>query len=140
MMEAKQITKNMLDIQKGAFSSWCDLLSIFQDQTDLTVNTILDQAQWMPNEGRKALLSWVSACKKEGDRYKTYVADSFSGVEKFIAKETNSTPAKPAKKTTTEKKVVTMKPKAAATKETVAATAKTKAPISEKKDPKTINT
>jgi hypothetical protein len=101
MMEAYQITKQAFDFQKGAFSSWFDVLSILQDQADLTVNTMLNHAGWIPDEDRKVILNWASACKNEGDRYKAYVEESFSGLEKYLVQEIKGVPAK-AKKAAAE--------------------------------------
>jgi hypothetical protein len=101
MMEAYQITKQAFDFQKGAISSWFDVLSILQDQADLTVDTVLNQASWIPDEGRQVILDWVSACKNEGDRYKDYVDEIFSGLEKYLVQEIKGAPAK-AKKAAAE--------------------------------------
>jgi hypothetical protein len=97
MMEAYQITKQAFDFQKGAFSSWFDVLSILQDQADLTVDTMFNQASWIPNEGRQVILDWVSACKNEGDRYKDYVDEIFSGLEKYLVQEIKGAPAEDKK-------------------------------------------
>jgi hypothetical protein len=104
MMEAYQITKQAFDFQKGAFSSWFDVWSILQDQADLTVDTMLNQASWIPDEGHPVILNWVSVCKNEGDRYKAYVEESFAGLEKYLVQETKAVPAKTKKAAAEEKK------------------------------------
>lgn len=114
-MEAYQITKQVFDFQKGAFSSWFDVWSILQDQTDLTVDTMLNQASWIPDEGRQVIFNWVSACKNEGDRYKAYVEESFSGLEKHLVQEIKAAPAK-------TKKAAAEEVKAASAQETKQAT------------------
>ncbi|MGD9368477.1 MAG: hypothetical protein PVH87_22450 [Desulfobacteraceae bacterium] len=133
MMEANQITKQVLEFQKGAFSSWFGVLSILQDQADLTVDTMLKQTRWMPDEGRQAILSWVSACRQERGRYKAYVEQSFSGFEKYLVKEVKSSAAK-SKKPVAKKKSVSAKPKkpASEVKKTVSAES-VKPPVEEKK-------
>jgi hypothetical protein len=97
MMEANQITKQVLDFQKGVFTSWYDAMSIVQDQAASVVDTMLNQTSWIPDEGRQALSSWVSTCKKERDRFKGYMEEHFSSLEKYVAQEIKSTPAKPQK-------------------------------------------
>ena len=109
-MEANQITKQVLDFQKVTLSNWFDVMSILQDQADLTVDTVLKQASWMPDEGYQAILDWVSVCKNESDRYKTYVEESFSGLQKHIVQEIMATPVK-AKQPTDEVKAASAKPK-----------------------------
>lgn len=97
MIEANPITKQVLDFQKGAFSSWYGAMSTLQKQAALTVDKMLNQAIWIPDEGREAILSWVSAWQNEGDRFKTYAEESFSGLEKRLVIEIKATPAKPKK-------------------------------------------
>ncbi|MGD9369175.1 MAG: hypothetical protein PVH87_25940 [Desulfobacteraceae bacterium] len=58
MMGTNPITKQVLDFQKGAFSSWYGAMSILQEQAAFTVDTMLNQASWIPEEGRQAILSW----------------------------------------------------------------------------------
>jgi hypothetical protein len=104
MMEADQITKQVFDFQKGAFSSWYGAMSILQEQAALTVDKMINQASLIPNEGRQAMLSWVSAWKNEGDRFKTYLEESFAGLEKRLVQEIRVTPAKAQKPADEEEK------------------------------------
>lgn len=131
-MEANQITKQVLEFQKGAFSSWFGVLSILQDQADLTVDTMLKQTRWMPDEGRQAILSWVSACRQESGRYKAYVEQSFSGFEKYIVKELKSSTAK-SRKPNAKKKPVSAKPKKPASEEKKTVSAESPRPAVEEK-------
>lgn len=118
MMEANKITKQVLDLQKDAFASWFGAVSIMQDQADLTMETMLNQTHWIPDEGRQAILSWLGACKDEGERYKAYLEKSFSGLEKYLAKgmkpaakEKKAAPAKAPKPPVEEKKIASAKEK-----------------------------
>ncbi|MGD9009609.1 MAG: hypothetical protein PVG41_16915 [Desulfobacteraceae bacterium] len=104
MMEDYQITKQAFDFQKGVFSSWCDVFSILHDQADLTVDMVLNQASWIPDEGRQVILNWVSACKNEGDRYKAYVEESYSGLEKYLVQEIKGAPVEDKKAAAEETK------------------------------------
>jgi hypothetical protein len=42
----------------------------------------------VPEEGRNAISSWVSACQQERGRLKTYMDAGFSNLEKLISKQT----------------------------------------------------
>jgi len=84
-MEYTQITKQVLDFQKVTFSNWYDALAMLQDQATSAIGMALDQNVLIPEEGRKAIHSWVSACQQERGRFKSYVDDGFSGIEKFMA-------------------------------------------------------
>ena len=85
-METDQITKQILAFQKGVFTSWHDAMSTLQDQTASTMDTLLNQANWLPAEGRQVTLKWISACKEESDRFRAYVEAGFSDLEKYLAK------------------------------------------------------
>ena len=96
-MNANEITKQALDFQKGVFASWYGAMSILQDQAALAMDTMLDQTVWIPDQGRQVISSWVSTCKNERDRFKVYMDESFSGLEKFFAQEIKAAPARLAK-------------------------------------------
>jgi hypothetical protein len=102
-MNAREITQKALDFQKGAFTCWYDALSIIQDQTALAVEKTLDQTSWIPDEGRRVISSWVGTCKNERDRYRVYMEESFSILEKRLAQYTKDAPAGSKKPATEEK-------------------------------------
>lgn len=93
-MEYTQITKQVLDFQKMSFSNWYDALAMLQDQATSAMDLVLEQNVWMPEEGRKAIQSWISACQQERGRFKSYVDDGFSGIEKMIAESKKTVQAK----------------------------------------------
>jgi hypothetical protein len=84
MTPYNQIAKQVIDFQKISFSSIYDAVATLQDQTVNTVDKMMDQTTWLPDEGRKAMRSWVSACQSERDRLKSFVDDGFNGLEKYI--------------------------------------------------------
>jgi hypothetical protein len=86
-MEYNQITKQVIDFQKMSFLNWYDTMAMLQDQATSTMNMVLQQNTWWPEEGRKAIQSWVDACQKERGRFKSYVDEGFTGLEKFVAEE-----------------------------------------------------
>ncbi len=122
-MNANEITKQVVDFQKGAFSSWYGALSIMQDQADKAIDTMLNQTSWIPEEGRQAISSWVSTCRNERNRFKYYVEESLSGLEKFLAQEIGAAPARPQKPAGEEKKAAPAKPQKPAVEEKKAAPA-----------------
>ena len=95
-MNTNEITKQALDFQKGVFASWHGAMSILQDQAALAMDTMLDQTVWIPDQGRQVISSWVSSCKNERNRFKVYMDESFSGLEKYLSQEIKSAPARPA--------------------------------------------
>ena len=83
-MEYTQITKQVLDFQKMSFSNWYDTVTMLQDQATSAIGMVLDQNTLMPEEGRKVIQNWVSACQQERGRFKSYVDEGFSGLEKIM--------------------------------------------------------
>lgn len=83
-MDQKQIFKQMVDFNKGAFNSAFNAMVMVQDQTETLANTMLNQATGMPEEGRKAIREWVDAFKKGRETYRKTVDDAFKKVETFF--------------------------------------------------------
>ncbi len=63
-MDQKQIFKQMVDFNKGAFNNAFNAMVMVQDQNETLANTMLNQATWMPEEGKKAVREWVETFKK----------------------------------------------------------------------------
>ena len=95
-MKTNEITKQALDFQKGVFTGWYGAMSILQDQAASAVDMMLNQS-WLPDQGRQVISNWVSTCKNERDRFKVYMDESFSGLEKYLAQEIKAAPGRPAK-------------------------------------------
>ena len=94
MMEYNQITKQAIDFQKTAFNSWYNAVTMVQDQAAATVETLMNQTSLVPEDGRQAIKSWVGACQAERNRFKSYVEDSFSGLEKTLSQKSKRAVAK----------------------------------------------
>jgi hypothetical protein len=83
-MDQKQIFKQMVDFNKGAFSNAFNAMVMVQDQTETLATSMLNQATWLPEEGKKAIREWVDAFKKGREAYKKTVDDAFAKVEEFF--------------------------------------------------------
>ena len=96
MTPYNQIAKQVIDFQKTSFSSIFNAVATLQDQAVDAVDTVLDQTTWLPDDGRQAIRGWVDTCQEERDRFKTYVDDGFSGLQKYFGsiKTTGSAKAK----------------------------------------------
>lgn len=88
MLDVNQTVKQVIGFQKGAFTGWYDAVALVQDQAVSAMDLLLDQTGLVPEEGRNALSSWVSACQQERGRLKTYMDAGFSNLEKLISKQT----------------------------------------------------
>ena len=84
-MEYNQMFKQMIDFNKTAFDNTFNALVTLQEQTEKMVNTFLEQATWLPEEGKKVTLDWVKAYKKGCEDFKKAVDENFKRVEDFLA-------------------------------------------------------
>jgi hypothetical protein len=84
-MDSSKIAKQMIDFQKATFDNTFNAMVLLQGQAETMANTILDQATWMPEEGRKAVNDWVKACKKGREDFKKGVDENFKKVEDFFS-------------------------------------------------------
>lgn len=80
-MDQKQVFKQMVDFNKTSFNNAFQALVMVQEQTETMAASMLAQASWLPEEGKKAVNDWIAACKKGRDEYKKLVEDAFEKVE-----------------------------------------------------------
>ena len=84
-MDSAKIAKQMIDFQKTMFDNTFNAMVLVQEQTERMANTLLDQASWMPADGRKAIHGWVDAFKKGREDFKKGVDENYKRVEDFFA-------------------------------------------------------
>jgi gas vesicle protein len=80
-----------------AFFDFNEILS-FQDQSEATFNTFLNQADWMPDDFKKALKDLADAYRKGREDFKKYVEENINHLQGFL-----SNPDKKSEKTQRQK-------------------------------------
>ena len=80
----------MIDFQKTAFDNTFNARVTFQEQTERMVNVLMEQAVWLPEEGKKAVNECGVVYKKGRDDFKKSVDDNFSKVEGFFTGQPKS--------------------------------------------------
>ncbi|MCP4744648.1 MAG: hypothetical protein GY874_00675 [Desulfobacteraceae bacterium] len=83
-MDQKILLKQMLDFNQTSFNNTFNAMTLVQDQFENIAKTVLEQANWLPAEGRKAIENWVETFKNGRKNFKQQVEDSYSQVEKFF--------------------------------------------------------
>lgn len=83
-MDSAKIAKQMIDFQKTMFDNTFNAMVLVQEQTERMANTLLEQASWLPAEGRNAISGWVDAFKKGREDFKKGVDENFKRVEDFF--------------------------------------------------------
>ena len=63
-MDQKTIAKQMLQFNKTAFDNSFNALNMVYEQNNKMITTFLDQAVWMPAEGKKAIRDWLASYEK----------------------------------------------------------------------------
>ena len=83
-MNNKVILKQIVQFNKTAFDNVFKAMSLAQEQGEKMVNTLLDQATWVPEEGKKTISEWVKAYKNGVDDFKKTVDEQYKKVEQFF--------------------------------------------------------
>ena len=84
-MDQKAIVKQMIDFNKATFDNSFSAMVMVQEQTEKMVSTLIEQATWMPEEGKNAINEWVQAYKKGRTDFKNTVDENFKKVTDFFA-------------------------------------------------------
>jgi polyhydroxyalkanoate synthesis regulator phasin len=83
-MEQFQIIKQMTQFNKTAFDNSYNAMTMFREQNEKMANSLLDQATWMPEEGKKALTEWMKSYKKGCEDFKKIVDQNYKNVENYF--------------------------------------------------------
>lgn len=84
-MNPMQIAKQMIQFNKMTFDNALDTMTVLQEQTEKMMSGLMEQAPWIPAEGKKAIIDWIKAYKKGRDDFKAAVEDNYKKVEDFFA-------------------------------------------------------
>ena len=83
-MDQKQVFKQMSDFNKTAFDNSFNAIVMLQDQAVSLSNTLLTQATWLPEEGKKAIDEWVKTYKTGRETFKKSVDESYNKIKDFF--------------------------------------------------------
>ena len=84
-MDQKQIAKQMIQFNKTAFDNSLNAMTMVYDQNEKMVGTFLQQATWLPAEGKKAIDDWMNSYKKGCEDFKALVDENYQKVEAFFS-------------------------------------------------------
>jgi hypothetical protein len=83
-MDQNAFVRQMIEFQKTTVDNSFNALKMVQEQTEKIARSFLDQASWLPEEGRKVVNQWMNAYKKGQEDYKKVVDDNFKKVEDYF--------------------------------------------------------
>ena len=84
-MDNKQLIIQVIKFNKTVFDNAFKAMVMAQEQGEKIITTTLDQASWMPEEGKKAVLNWVKAYQKGSETFKSAVDEQYKKVEDYFA-------------------------------------------------------
>lgn len=84
-MDQKEMLKQMIMFNQTSFNNAFAAMTAMQEQFEQVAKTVLDQADWLPAEGRSAIENWVASFKTGRDTFHQYVDESYQKVEKYFS-------------------------------------------------------
>ena len=84
-MDQKLIAQQMIQFNKTAFDNSFNAMSMVYEQSEKMLGTFLQQATWIPEEGRKAIETWMQTYKKGCEDFKKMADTNYQKVEEFFA-------------------------------------------------------
>ncbi len=84
-MDQKNLVKQMIDFQKTSFDNSFNVMKMAQEHTEKMTDTFVEQANWLPEDGRKLITQWIGAYKKGRDDFKKVVDDNFKKVDEYLS-------------------------------------------------------
>ena len=79
-MDQRQITKGMLEFNKSILDSTFNTIRTTQEQTEKMIADIMDKANWLPDDEKKAINNWIESYKKGRNDFKTATEEKYEEV------------------------------------------------------------
>ena len=96
-MDQKIIARQMIEFNKTAFENTFNVIMALQEQTEKLALSLLEKAQWIPQDGKKAINEWAKTNKKRQEEFKSYVDDNYKKVTDYFAESQTVEAAKTVK-------------------------------------------
>jgi polyhydroxyalkanoate synthesis regulator phasin len=81
--EMNQFTfaKQMLDFNRTTFANTFGAMRLFQEQSEKMITTFVEQVDWIPSEGKKAIAEMAATFRKSCSEFKKAVDENFARAE-----------------------------------------------------------
>ena len=83
-MNQFSLAKQMLDFNRNTFDNTYGVMCQLQEQSEKMVTSWIEQAEWIPSEGKKAVADMSAMLKKGRDEFKKAVDENFGRVEAYF--------------------------------------------------------
>jgi hypothetical protein len=84
-MENKIIARQLIEFHKATFDNTFNSLAVLQAQVETMVAAFLEQASWLPAEGKEAVNNWVNIYKKGRIDFKAAADKNYAKVEEYFS-------------------------------------------------------
>jgi polyhydroxyalkanoate synthesis regulator phasin len=84
-MAPTKMAKQMIDFHKATFDNSFNAMVMLQEQAERLVKISLEQATWLPEEGKRVIDEWLKTYKKGRDDFRKLVDEHSHRVEAFFA-------------------------------------------------------
>jgi len=83
-MEQFNILKQMLQFNKNAFDQGYHAMEMLLKQNEKMTHSYLEQAAWLPEDGKKAVNEWMQFYKRGCDDFKKTADQNYKNMEKLF--------------------------------------------------------
>ena len=83
-MDMNTSARQMIEFQKVAFNSAFNTIAMFQDQSEKTISTLMDQNPLLTKQNKDAFTELGKVGKKARDDYKKAIDDGFKSFENYF--------------------------------------------------------
>jgi len=78
------IAKQMIDFNRATFENTFEALCLLQEQSEKIMNAFVEQAEWIPGEGKKAVADMAAVIRKSCSEFKKAVDENFTKMEAYF--------------------------------------------------------
>lgn len=83
-MEQDKGMKQMMDFYKAQFEQTFSAMTAWQEQGEKMMESFLEQASWMPAEGKKAAGEWLRMIRQGREALKNQAQQQYQQAESFF--------------------------------------------------------
>lgn len=83
-MNQFNLVRQMIDLNRTTFDNTFGAMCMFQEQSEKMVNSFVEQAVWIPNEGKKAITDMAAMMRKGCSEFKRAVDENFGKAEAYF--------------------------------------------------------
>ena len=87
-MNQKQITRQLLELNKKAFDNAFNALMLFREQNERLITRSLEKLP-IPDEGKKAITRWTELYKSSSEKSKAMMDEGYKNIVQYLDQTEN---------------------------------------------------